>query len=1006
MAEGFCKVISAFYLSGHISGNYSSAASHIKRFRCAFLRILVLITFLVCLPTNASAQLLGYGTISRPGGTKYQVLTTNHFEIIFEEGYLGEAKATVKVLEAHLTETQSLLAHHHTLRMPVVLNGFNDLSNGFVTPLPFKQEIEITYLKGRSLSPIHTSWLDTVMPHELVHSVQADLRKGFGIGSIIRPFFPDAARTINLLVPPGISEGVAVYHESRHKAGAGRLNHSFFTMRFRAAMMSAKPWSMAQLVEAPAYTRPLDRFYLGGAHLVDYLAASDSLAFFHRSSALNYRIPLLGYGIGLWYGTKQWPGKVYKRFKKAAIDEEHALQNTLGDVTEPEILYSSNGMLQRRPLWLSDDELVVYARGYNVRGGFYVHHVRSGKRRLLRNTATTEDFNYNLSSDRTRLFYAHYNVDPSIAIKRIADLYEIEIATGEQSQRSSSQRLLVPTPAKEGALWALQNRGQYNQLVRIDHQGQVVQSSTLQHVRFQDLAVSPDQKQLIGILNIKGFQGVYALSENDTEITPEPWIVLEKGAVYDVAWSPDGKHILFTADPSGISNIYLFEIATRKIIQITNARYGAFEPSLSPDGKTLVYIDYQHERFDLVRLPFDLTGATMVEEARLGAKALLDTETQHMLLASLSEKAAPADTAQYKVSRYKALAHLKPRSLLPIIRPSENVVMGASEIGVGVGLAVQGADPLQKYSYQLQGYNQAGRLWGSATIQAGGGRMQPYLSVYNLLSTLTVSPEPIARLSTESTSEISSTKIGIERRGVTAGIRLPMVFHRNVFQSGMVLGVQSVWEREQFIDDAPLKQNQQSIEPAATFYYRLQTNPRDLIPNHGLLLSLNATLDTRNDPREKNRALISRLTAYLPFFRNANVGLQVYGSILSQNQGGIYNLDNFLPRGYEDNIFLAGGNHAVVGFEYIQPLWYVDNGLFMIPVYLKALYAFGFTEGLFESPAVFVHEAERFESKSTRAFASGAGIGLKFRVLYLFNFDVRFTAAYRHLFKDWDFRVR
>ncbi len=990
MVDGFGNAVSAFYVR---------QATHSKHF--SGILFYLVIAFLFCLPSSATAQLLGYGTIARPGGTKYQVIHTDHFEIIFEEGYLGEAKATVKVLEDHLAETQSLLAHHHILRMPVVLNGFNDLSNGYVTPLPFKQEIEITYIKGRALSPGHASWLETVMPHELVHSVQADLRKGFGVGSIIRPFFPDAARTLNLLVPPGISEGVAVYYESRHKAGAGRLNHSFFTMRFRAAMMSAKPWSMSQLVEAPAYTRPLDRFYLGGAHLVDYLAASDSLAFFHRSSALNYRIPLLGYGIGLWYGAKKWPGQIYKTFKKTVIEEEQAFQSALGDITVPEILHSSKGMLQRRPRWLGNDELLVYARGYNVRGGFYIHDVASGKRWLLRNTAITEDFNYSLTPDRSKLIYAHYKVDPHIAIKRIADLYEIDIVTGKQAQRTSNQRLLLPTPAKDEALWALQNEGQYNQLVRVDRQGQIVQTSTFQHTRFQDLALSPDKEQLVGILNIKGFQGVYRLNTSDADITPEPMVVFQKGAIYDVDWSPDGKYLLFTADPSGISNIYFFEIDSKKIYQLTNARYGAFEPALSPDGKALAYIDYQHERFDLVRLPLDLARSNLVDAN------LLDDAIQHTLIESVLADPEPADTSLYSVSRYRALAHLKPRAVLPIVRPSEDVVMEDRKIGVGIGFGVQGADPLQKISYQLQGYGQAGRLWGSATIQAGGRGLQPYLSVYNLLSTLNTSIEPVVRQSNEPEQRINGTRVGLKRRGLTAGVRLPVVFHRNVFQSGMTLGLQSVWENERFVVDGGRPfQNQHAIEPAATFYYRLQSNPRDLIPNHGLLLALNATLDTHNDGPEKNRAFISRLTGYLSFLKKANIGLKIYGSLLSQNKGSIYNLDNFLPRGYENNIFLAGGNHAVVGFEYVQPLWYVDDGLFMVPVYMQALYAFGFTEGLFESPAIFIHDFERFESKSTRAFASGAGIGIKFRVLYLFNFDVRFTASYRHLFKDWDFSVR
>ena len=228
------------------------------------------------------------------------------------------------------------------------------------------------------------------------------------------------------MIPQGISEGLAVYHESRYEQGVGRLNHSFFKMRFRAAMASDKPWSMAQLVEAPSYTRPLDRFYLGGAHFVDYMAKRDSLAFFHRSASLNYRIPFLGYGIGLWYGARQWPAKVYRSFLSDVAEAEASLVNSLGSFSNHQVLFSEKGSLHRRPRWVNDNEIVVYAGGYGFRRGFYIYDVQSGKRRSLQTTSMTEDYVYSLSSDKQRLVYGRYTTDPLVAIKNVADHHRHE----------------------------------------------------------------------------------------------------------------------------------------------------------------------------------------------------------------------------------------------------------------------------------------------------------------------------------------------------------------------------------------------------------------------------------------------------------------------------------------------------------------------------------------------------------------------------------------------------
>jgi Tol biopolymer transport system component len=55
------------------------------------------------------------------------------------------------------------------------------------------------------------------------------------------------------------------------------------------------------------------------------------------------------------------------------------------------------------------------------------------------------------------------------------------------------------------------------------------------------------------------------------------------------AWSPDGKVIYFASDRTGIFNLYAYELATKKISQVTNVLGGAFTPAPSPDGKALVF---------------------------------------------------------------------------------------------------------------------------------------------------------------------------------------------------------------------------------------------------------------------------------------------------------------------------------------------------------------------------------------------------------------------------------
>jgi WD40-like Beta Propeller Repeat len=71
------------------------------------------------------------------------------------------------------------------------------------------------------------------------------------------------------------------------------------------------------------------------------------------------------------------------------------------------------------------------------------------------------------------------------------------------------------------------------------------------------------------------------------------------------SWSSDGRYLFFHSDRTGIMNVYAWEVATRKFFLVTNVINGAYEPEPSPDGKTLVYVGYTHEGFDLYAMPLD-----------------------------------------------------------------------------------------------------------------------------------------------------------------------------------------------------------------------------------------------------------------------------------------------------------------------------------------------------------------------------------------------------------------
>jgi Omp85 superfamily domain len=52
-------------------------------------------------------------------------------------------------------------------------------------------------------------------------------------------------------------------------------------------------------------------------------------------------------------------------------------------------------------------------------------------------------------------------------------------------------------------------------------------------------------------------------------------------------------------------NVYAYELATGSLKQVTNVLTGAYSPEPSPDGKTLAYVGYGKNGFDLYAMPID-----------------------------------------------------------------------------------------------------------------------------------------------------------------------------------------------------------------------------------------------------------------------------------------------------------------------------------------------------------------------------------------------------------------
>ncbi|WP_316737335.1 peptidase MA family metallohydrolase [Pedobacter aquatilis] len=101
-------------------------------------------------------------------------------------------------------------------------------------------------------------------------------------------------------------------------------------------------------------------------------------------------------------------------------------------------------------------------------------------------------------------------------------------------------------------------------------------------------AWSPDSKQFAFSIFSKGKNRMLIINVNNgnTVLETEMGDVSQFG---NLTWSPNGKDIAFSGMVEGQSDIFSYNLDTKKVTQLTNDVYSDYAPSYAPDGSKLVF---------------------------------------------------------------------------------------------------------------------------------------------------------------------------------------------------------------------------------------------------------------------------------------------------------------------------------------------------------------------------------------------------------------------------------
>lgn len=540
---------------------------------------------------------------TNPPSLKWSQVNTPYFRVLFPQGFETQGQRVANTLE-HIRKAEAKSLGSYPRLITIILHNQSSVSNGFVSMVPRRSEFYAMPSQDYNFLG-NNDWLDLLASHEYRHIVQYQ-HANRGFTRLLYYFFgaPTMAGMAHAAVPSWFWEGDAVATETAFtRSGRGKIPN--FSLLFKTNLLEGRTFNYHKQY-LRSYKHNIPDHYVLGYHMVSYLRKStNDPEIWGKISGRAWKVPFVPFTFSSAIKSKAGLS-VTKLYREMAGDIKKRWQQQIDTLQLSEF---SRITAKRKgytdflyPHQLGDGSVLVMKTGI----GNITEFARIGKDEKKVFIPGFINDSGMISAQGSTIVWNEYGYDPRWEVRNysLIKTYDLKskkrhVIGGKKSRYTSAA--ISPDETK---IAAIQTGTDYKTKLEILSypDGNVLHEFENPKNDFYSMPRwSDDGKKIVSLKTTtegKTIVQIDAVTHVEELIFPYS----EENFGYPILVK---NYVIYNSPVTGIDNIFAVNLSSGKRYQVTTSKYGAYNPSISRDGKTMFYNDQTRDGLDVVKIPFE-----------------------------------------------------------------------------------------------------------------------------------------------------------------------------------------------------------------------------------------------------------------------------------------------------------------------------------------------------------------------------------------------------------------